>query len=280
MHFLLSADLEGLNGVVHSSQTQPQEPNYEKTIKILHDEVNTTIEALFTAGATKVTVADAHWDMRNLQIELLHPRASLISGSPRLLSMMTGIDNSDKPVDATCFIGYHAKIGTAKATLAHTYRAKVFKDIKLNGISVGELGLNAALASWFNVPIAFVSGDNALIKEANDLLGDMPSHCNKIALNKYTAILNPYLDNLVNLSESVKQAYQNKTKWKQFKLTSPFNLEIFFHCPSMADGACLIKDVKRLSDDSIVVTDNNYVTVFNLMLAIGVIGASRINSYF
>ena len=48
--------------------------------------------------------------MRNILIEELNPSAQLISGSPKPLSMMQGIDGS---FDAAFFIGYHAQAGTA-----------------------------------------------------------------------------------------------------------------------------------------------------------------------
>ncbi len=50
-------------------------------------------------------VNDSHGSMRNIIADQLDPRASLISGSPKPLSMMQGIDSS---FDACIFVGYHA----------------------------------------------------------------------------------------------------------------------------------------------------------------------------
>ncbi len=279
MHIFISCDVEGLNGVVHSSQTQPNEALYANTVKLLHAEVNQVIEGLLESDVNTITVADAHWDMRNLQLETLNPKASLISGSPRNFSMMAQIDQL-KP-DGIIMLGYHSKIGTADGVLAHTYRAKVFKDVQVNNISVGELGLNALLASHFRIPIILITGDNALEKEANKLLGKVNFHLAKQALNKYAAIFKPYSQNLTELKENTKLALKNQQNWVQLtKIQPPYELKISFFCPSMADGACLIKDVIRVSDDTISFTDNIFPVVFKMLLAIGAIGSTRINNYF
>jgi D-aminopeptidase len=59
------------------------------------------------------------------------------------------------------FIGYHARAGTRNATIDHTYTRLVYKA-RLKGEPVGELALNAAMAGIYGVPVALVSGDQAL----------------------------------------------------------------------------------------------------------------------
>src|SRR5215470_8694683 len=136
MHIYLSVDLEGINGVVHSSQTQPGEPGYERAVSLMHGETNAVIDGLLTAGATTVLVNDAHWDMRNLRVEALHPQATLITGWQKPFSMLSGIDRG---IEAACFVGYHSRAGTARGVLSHTYRAQVFLDVRLNQEPVGAV---------------------------------------------------------------------------------------------------------------------------------------------
>ena len=63
--------------------------------------------------------------------------------------------------------------GKAQAVLSHTYRPQVFREVKLNGTSVGETGLNAALAGYYKVPVALITGDDAVCREAKALLGSV-----------------------------------------------------------------------------------------------------------
>ena len=106
--------------------------------------------------------------MRNLLAEELHPAAALLSGGPKLLSMVEGIDTG---FEAAMFIGYHARAGTARAIIDHTYTSRVY-EVRINGQPVGELALNAAMAGLHGVPVALVSGDQAIASEARSLLGD------------------------------------------------------------------------------------------------------------
>jgi len=55
--------------------------------------------------------------MRNIEADQLMEEANLISGSPKKLGMMEGIDET---FDAALFIGYHTK-RDAEGILNHTY---------------------------------------------------------------------------------------------------------------------------------------------------------------
>jgi D-amino peptidase len=171
MRVFLSVDMEGIGGVVHEDQTNPVDPRcageYGRFRRLMTLEANAAIEGAIAGGATRILVNDSHWAMRNLLAEELHPAAELLSGGPKTWSMMEGIELG---WDLAAFIGYHAKAGTAHAILDHTYTSRIL-DVRLNGRSVGELGINAALAGAHGVPVAVVSGDQALAAEVRDLLG-------------------------------------------------------------------------------------------------------------
>ncbi len=71
-------------------------------------------------------------------------------------------------------VGYHARAGTAHATLAHTYLFAITDVVVCGGpdgdLAIGELGLNAAVAGAFGMPLAFASGDDKLVAEARALV--------------------------------------------------------------------------------------------------------------
>lgn len=171
MRVYVSVDMEGIAGIVHEDQTNPVDPRcaaeYARGRKLMTEEANAAVEGALAAGADFVLLNDSHWEMRNLLAEELHHAAVLLSGGPKRLSMLEGIDAG---FDAALFVGYHAKAGTARAVLDHTMTDAV-RDVRLNGRSMGELGLNAALAGSYGVPVALVSGDDATAAEARDLLG-------------------------------------------------------------------------------------------------------------
>ena len=166
MRVYISVDMEGVAGVVHEDQTDPIDPRhageYNRFRRLMTGEANAAIEGALAAGAKTILVNDSHWLMRNLLAEELHPAAELLSGGPKLRSMVEGVDEG---FDAALFVGYHARAGTGHAIIDHTYTSRVH-EARLNGQPVGELAINAALAGTYGVPVALVSGDQALAAEA------------------------------------------------------------------------------------------------------------------
>lgn len=108
------------------------------------------------AGATRVVVNDAHGSHANLQQDQLDPRATLIRGSAKPYGMMHGLDSS---FQAVVFIGYHGRARTLGGFAAHTGSGTV-ADLRINGTSVGEGGMNTLYAAWYGVPVVFISGDS------------------------------------------------------------------------------------------------------------------------
>src|SRR5690606_7047965 len=100
---------------------------------------NAAIEGALAGGAGEVVVNDSHGTMRNLLPDLLHPKAQLITGSPKPLSMMEGID--DGAYCCAMFVGYHARMGQP-GVLSHTYHGAVVREVRLNGRAMGETGIN------------------------------------------------------------------------------------------------------------------------------------------
>ena len=187
MRVYLSIDMEGIGGVVHEDQTNPIDPRcageYARFRRLMTLEANAAIEGALSGGATKVLVNDSHWTMRNLLAEELHPAAELVSGGPKTWSMMEGIELG---WDLAACIGYHAMAGTANAILDHTYTDRILA-VRLNELLVGELGINAALAGAFGVPIALVSGDAACAREAEALLPGVHTVVVKEAVSRHAA---------------------------------------------------------------------------------------------
>ena len=122
MRVYISVDMEGVAGVVHEDQTDPTEPRhageYNRMRRLMTSEANAAIEGALDAGASRVLVNDSHWLMRNLLAEDLHPSAELMSGGPKLRSMVEGVELG---FDAAFFVGYHAMAGAQHAIIDHPY---------------------------------------------------------------------------------------------------------------------------------------------------------------
>ena len=166
----ISADMEGVVGVVTGDQLGPTGFEYQRFREFMTQEVNAAIDAAFAGGATEIVVADSHGNGENLLIEKLPKNITLVRSWPRPLGMMQGIDDT---FAGAIFIGYHASTTNPEGVRAHTLSSANLADVRLNGISVPEGGINAMVAGHFNVPVIMVSGDDAAVKEVTALLGDI-----------------------------------------------------------------------------------------------------------
>lgn len=164
----ISVDMEGIGGIGTSQMTSASGKDYATGRRLMTDEVNAVVAALFERGASEIVVNDSHGDMQNLLHTELDPRVTYIQGAIKPHGMVEGLDAS---FDAAVFIGYHARAGTTRGFLAHT-GSGIVKGLWLNGTEAGEGELNAAYAGALGVPVILASGDSAF---ASQFGGNVPA---------------------------------------------------------------------------------------------------------
>jgi D-amino peptidase len=158
-------DMEGVGGVNNADeQLLPGQRRYDESRYLLTGELNAAIAGAFAAGATEVTVWDGHDGSRSLSIDDIDARARLIQGRPTPANYYL----SDRAYDAIFFIGQHAMAGAKGGILSHSQSFAVEK-ITINGRAVGEIGQVAAIAGYFHIPVAMLSGDQAACDEIHEL---------------------------------------------------------------------------------------------------------------
>jgi len=157
MRIFISSDMEGTAGVVDWDQCRPGHQDYEYYRDLLQAEVNAAIAgALDAGGPHEFLVNDSHGRMANLRPAQLAGNASYLSGRHKPLYMMQGLDDS---FDAVFFISYHGSMTGTPATLSHTYNPLAIAEVRLNGVPVGESGINALVAAGYGVPVVLITGD-------------------------------------------------------------------------------------------------------------------------
>ena len=219
----ISADMEGLTGAVTDQQLGPTGFEYQRFRQVMTDEVLTAISAAREAGATEILVSDSHGNGQNILIEQLPEDVMIVRSWPRPLAMMEGIDES---FDGAIFIGYHASTNNLRGVRAHTMSSSHLTDVRLNGVIVSEAGLNAAIAGQFGVPVIMISGDDAIVEEAKDLLGDIEGAVVKWAYSFHSALtLTPAAGNKV-IAEKVKAAIGRISDFSPYRLEGPIEIQI------------------------------------------------------
>ncbi len=238
----ISVDLEGIAGVVDSSHTSSGGRNYAAARDQMIAETNAAIAAAFDAGAAEVVVIDSHGDKTNLQPHKLDRRATLISGGPRPLGMVHGIDDS---FAAAIFIGYHARASTTDATLDHTYTGQL-KGVWFNGRELGEAGLNAAVAGQFGVPVVFVSGDRAATEEVAALVPGGESVVVKEAIGRTAAHLIHPAVAIERITAGVRAALARRAEIEPLAFASPVTLRVEVADSGQADQVMFVPAMQRV----------------------------------
>jgi D-amino peptidase len=280
---LISADMEGTCGVVSWVQVMPPEVGEQPSSQTEYDrarlrmtrEVNAAIEGALEAGADEVIVNDSHDGMRNLIPEELHPSIRYVSGSDKELGMTQGVQLDG--IGALFYTGYHAKAGTPNAPLAHTWTGWI-NDVRIDGLSTGEFGINAAVAGHFGVPVTFVSGDLRAVEQVQSLLGDqVVGVAVKEGLSTFSALnLHPSKAQQL-IKEGAKQAVANAKTAKPWVLPDGCTIEIEFEHQSRADQASYVPGVKRSGERCIVYNPADGVDFIRTFRAVVKAGAIRMS---
>ena len=82
MQVYISADMEGITGLVEHLIALRRREHYERGRRMMAEDVNAAVRGALAAGATDVLVNDAHGPMRNLLPEALHRAVRLVRGRP------------------------------------------------------------------------------------------------------------------------------------------------------------------------------------------------------
>ena len=221
----ISADMEGIAGVVTGEQLGPQGFEYARFREFMTQEVNAAIEGALSGGATQIVVSDSHGNGQNLLIEKLPSNVWIVRSWPRPLGMMQGIDET---FAGAIFIGYHTGTTNLQGVRAHTLSSARLTDVRLKGVSVSEAGINAAIAGHFNVPVIMVSGDDAVVKETTALLGNIEGAIVKYASGFHSArTMTPQAASVV-IREKAQRAVQRLREFKPYKLNAPIELNVTF----------------------------------------------------
>lgn len=258
MKIYISADMEGVVGVVTNEQLGPQGFEYARFREFMTNEVNAAIEGALAGGATQIVVSDSHGNGQNLLLEKLPTDILVVRAWPRPLMMMQGIDET---FAGAIFIGYHTATTNSAGVRAHTISSARLADVQLKGISVGEAGLNAAIAGHFNVPVIMISGDDAVVKETQALLGDVEGAVVKWASGFHSAKTIMPNASYQLIREKVTKAVRRIKDFKPYKLAAPIQLDVRFKNYRPSEVLSYLSIVERTDAHSIRFTGKDMIEV-------------------
>jgi len=217
--------MEGVTGVVTADQLGPDGFEYGRFREIMTREVLAAIRGARAAGVGDVLISDSHGNGENLLLELLPADVQVVRSWPRPFGMMEGIDST---FDAVFFMAYHAGTTNPDGVRAHTFSSARLADVRLNGRSVPEAGINAAIAGHFGVPVVLVTGDAAAVAEIRSVIGEVDAAVVKWNVSFHSArTLMP--DSAYQLIESrARSAIAGLATARPYRVDDPVTLDVRF----------------------------------------------------
>jgi len=221
MKVFVMVDMEGISGIVNSSQIMPDRVDYEEGRRYLTADVNACVKGCIEGGVTEIVVLDSHFEGSNFIWGDWSENAQYINGGTGH-ARMPGIGG----FDGLILLGYHAKAGSAEAVLEHTMSSKSWQNFWVNGELFGEIGIDAAYAGHCGVPAIMVSGDDKACAEAREIIPGVVTAEVKKGLSLFGArLLSPdKAHELITIKS--REAVQSIKKIKPFKVSLPVTMRL------------------------------------------------------
>jgi D-amino peptidase len=246
----ISADMEGITGVASADQLSPSSFEYQQARQWMTDEVLAAIQGAREAGAMEFVVSDSHGNGQSLLIDRFPTDVpvTIVRSFPRPLGMMEGIDST---FAAVIFIGYHASTSSTTGVRAHTISSALLTKISINGTSMSEAGINAAIAAQFGVPVVMITGDDVIVGESKQRLGAIEGVVVKHAVGFHsTATLTPAAGQTL-IRQHAKIAVGRRNDMRPYAMAKPLTLDVSFKSYRPVELLGYLPNVQRIDSHTI-----------------------------
>ena len=265
MKVFISFDMEGVAGIVDWSQCRGPGQPYEEGRRLLLGEVNAAIDGAMAGGATEIVCNDSHGTMNNLDPAALHGQASYVSGRHKPLYMMQGLDAA---ADVVFMVGYHGSISGESSVLSHTYNPSVISHVSLNGVRVGESGINALVALAYRVPVGLITGDRQTAGEAKPFLADAELVVVKESFTRFGASnLHPEMAQAM-ITDGARRAVERVAGVKPPSISLPATLEVEVQTADMAEVASWVRGAERTGVRTVSIRGEDPLAMFRSFVAL------------
>ncbi|MEN9238392.1 MAG: M55 family metallopeptidase [Thermostichus sp. DG_1_6_bins_120] len=261
MKVYISADIEGITAIAHWDEATIGRPGYELLREQMTREVIAACQGSLAAGATHITVKDAHDSGRNLIPDRLPELVELIrgwSGHPYCM-----VQELDRSYDALILIGYHSPAGSGANPLAHTYTTEV-NQIRLNGQRISEFHLVSFTAAYEGVPVVFLSGDADLCAEAKTY--DPAIQTVNTHKGRGRSVIARHPQQIVAaIRQGVEGSLRRLAEYQPRRLPDHFRLEVDYKEPARAYRQSFYPGCRLVSDSTVCLEVSDWFEVLRAL---------------
>ncbi|WP_289136885.1 M55 family metallopeptidase [uncultured Brevibacillus sp.] len=261
MKLFISADLEGVAGIVNWSEADIESPFSKYFTEQMTKEVNAACEAALAAGAEDILIKDAHSTARNLDPSKLPEQVKILRGWTRdPYSMMAGLDGS---FDGVFFIGYHSAAGANGNPLAHTMNMQN-EYVKINGEIASEMLINAYTAASMGVPVLLATGDKMICEDALKINPHIKTVPVSEGIGNASISIHPQVA-LKKIKEQVQAALSDDLGKYKIELPESFHVEIAFREHYLARRGSFYPGAKQTGAKTVEYETNDYNEVLRFL---------------
>jgi D-amino peptidase len=223
----VTVDFEGVALVSMPVQIIRGSPEYAQACQYFTDEVVTIAKAALEAGCEEVVICESHGPFNNIAGERLPAGCTLISGYPRPLLMMEGIDQGEYM--GVVMHGQHTGQGAQGGVLSHTMDGGRFVGLWVDGKLASETDFNSAVAAEHGVPVLMVTGDQTYVEAVRADLGDVEAVITKRDISMFAAAHRSRSEVLSDLEDCTHRAVTRAASLpRPPKGSGPVRIEIEF----------------------------------------------------
>jgi D-amino peptidase len=267
MRVFIVSDMEGVAGIVKWEQVDGTKAkrSYHEGRELYTQEINAAVRGAKGAGATEIVVMDCHgageeWTFNSLVPDKLDSACDYVVQN----HWTEYTEFLESGCDAALFVAMHAKAGTPDGVLAHTVSGQSWRELKFNGRSVGETGINAALCGHWGCPVLLVTGDAAVCREARELLGDgVTTVAVKKGLGAYSARQVAPQRARELIEDGAQRALQDRSAVQPYDPGRPAEIQIEFHTPARLVEYRNRKGVEQVDDHTLVSRADDWWTAWS-----------------
>ena len=256
MKVYVVCDIEGVAGVVDFKlQCTTEGRYYDQAVRMATLELNALVEGVLEGGATEVYAWPGHGPFPGgIDVELLHPECRLVMHAGD-----AGPAGYDESFDAMFLCGLHAMAGADGGVLSHSF-TPLNENLWLNGLRMGEIGLNMASFGDRGIPTVFVSSDEAAVREAQALVPRIEGAVVKLGLDEKEKLGALSVRKAVSLSpekarevirKAARRAMAKIGDLEPFKLEPPYTMRVQYIEEKYAEGMREQSGIYRVDDTTV-----------------------------
>lgn len=261
MKIYISADIEGVSGIVNWDEATRWKPDYSIYREEMIKEVQAACEGANNSGADEIWIMDAHGVGRNLDFSGLPLNTKLIrsfNGHP--FCMMQELNDS---FDAVVMIGYHSYAGSGENPLAHSLETDL-AYIKINREFASEFIINAYTASYAGVPVVFVSGDIGLCGHVKAINKNITVFGLNKGIGNSIISIHPELA-YKGIKDGVSDSLKGDMQKCKIPLPEYFEVELSYINHTKAYKASFYPGMKRVSAHNLIFETGDYFEVLRML---------------